>query len=217
MTEQPTVVSQSVDQLVERARALIATGERRLLGITGAPGSGKSTLGAALAEAMGGDAVLVGLDGFHLSNQELRRLGRADRKGAPDTFDVGGYVAVLERLRRQAEPVIYAPVFDRGIEESTAAALPVPAEAPLVIIEGNYLLVREHGWVGARRFLDEVWFVDIEPGLRRQRLVARRQSFGHSATAAAAWVETVDEHNAALVEETAHAATLLVTVADAFA
>src|SRR5947207_15332686 len=100
-----------------RARAL-AAGGRRLLGLAGAPGSGKSTLAAALAAALAERAIVVPMDGFHLANAELARLGRAGRKGAPDTFDAAGYVALLRRLRSQpAHEPVYAPAFRREIEE----------------------------------------------------------------------------------------------------
>lgn len=116
--------------LVERARALAAGAvPRRLLGITGAPGSGKSTLAAALADALGPELVIVvPMDGFHLAQAELERLGRAGRKGAPDTFDASGFVALLARLREATEPVTYAPQFRREIEEPIAGAIPVPRE-----------------------------------------------------------------------------------------
>lgn len=200
----------SFNQLVERARTLIRPGQRHLLGITGTPGAGKSTLCAALMDALGDAAVLVGMDGFHLANQELTRLGRRDRKGAPDTFDVDGYVALLTRLRRQHAPTIYAPVFNRGIEESIGSAIPVLHETPLVVTEGNYLLLDRSGWQAVRPLLDEVWFLDIDPELRSNRLVLRRQGFGHSAADARQWVRDVDTRNAEVIDATRGRADLLV-------
>ena len=129
----PEVVEASLDELVERARRLTTAGRRPVLGLPVRRGPAKSTLCEALLDARGQDAVLVGMDGFHLANSELARLGRADRKGAPDTFDVDGYVALLNRLRRPGDAPIYAPVFDRGIEESIGSAVSVPADVPLVI------------------------------------------------------------------------------------
>jgi pantothenate kinase len=202
----------SLDQLVARARRLIANGERRILGLTGSPGAGKSTLSAALLDALGPDAVLVGMDGFHLGGSELVRLGRADRKGAPDTFDTDGYCALLRRLseQRPGDADIYAPVFDRALEEPIGSSVAVPADAPLVITEGNYLLLGTHGWAGVRPLLDEAWFVDVGADERHRRLLARRLSFGHEATAAEAWVTTVDAANADVVESTRDAADLIV-------
>ncbi len=200
----------SFDQLVERAGRLIRHGQRHLLGITGTPGAGKSTLCAALMDALGDAAVLVGMDGFHLANQELMRLGRRDRKGAPDTFDVDGYVALLTRLQRQRTPTIYTPVFNRGIEEPIGSAIPVFRETPLVVTEGNYLLLDRFGWETVRPLLDEVWFLDIDPELRSNRLVLRRQSFGHSLADAQQWVRDVDTRNAEVIDATRGRADLLV-------
>lgn len=202
----------SLDQLVARARRLIANGERRILGLAGSPGAGKSTLSAALLDALGPDAVLVGMDGFHLGGSELVRLGRADRKGAPDTFDTDGYSALLRRLseQRPGDADIYAPVFDRALEEPIGSSVAVSADVPLVITEGNYLLLETHGWAGVRPLLDEAWFVDVDADERHRRLLERRLSFGHEATAAAAWVVDVDERNAQLVEATRHVADLVV-------
>lgn len=199
-----------MDELIGRAQALARLGQRRMLGITGAPGAGKSTVCAALTEALGADAVLVGMDGFHLANDELVRLGRRQRKGAPDTFDVDGYVALLGRLRHQTAAVIYAPRFDRGLEESIGSAVPVPREVPLVITEGNYLLLDQPGWAGVRDHLDEAWFLDVAADERVDRLVARRRSFGESVEAAAAWVHEVDQANALVVGDSRSRADLVV-------
>lgn len=189
----------SVQELVERARVLAGSG-RRILGITGAPGAGKSTLCAALLRELGSDAVLVGMDGFHLANEELVRLGRRDRKGAPDTFDVDGYTALLRRLRAQKEGVIYAPTFNRGIEESIGSAISVSAEVPLVITEGNYLLHDQGGWERVAAELDESWYLDVPADERESRLITRRESFGHSTEDAVAWVRGVDQANGVVVE-----------------
>jgi pantothenate kinase len=191
----------ALSDLVDSARRLIANGKRHVLGITGTPGAGKSTVSDALLAALGSEAVLVGMDGFHLSNHQLRRLGRAERKGAPDTFDVAGYRSLLSRIRAADEDV-YAPVFDRRIEESIAAAAVVPVDVPLVLTEGNYLLLEHHGWASVRRLLDTVWYIDVAPAERVRRLEARRRSHGHDAVSAAAWVRDVDERNAAIVEPT---------------
>ena len=181
-----------------------------MLGITGAPGAGKTTLGTALGEALGAQAVLVGMDGFHLANAELIRLGRRQRKGAPDTFDVDGYAALLARLRSQPEPVIYAPVFDRELDESVGSAIPVPREVPLVITEGNYLLHDGQGWQDIRTLLDEVWFIDLAPDERLARLIARRRAYGESYEQAAQWAHGSDQVNAVTVESSKQRADLIV-------
>lgn len=206
-------VTVEVASLVDRARALAADGRRRILGIAGTPGAGKSTVSAALLDALGERAVLVGMDGFHLANAELIRLGRRHRKGAPDTFDVDGYVALLARLRTQTSGTTYAPVFDRSLEESIGSAVPVSAGTPLVITEGNYLLFDGGGWERVRCQLDECWYLDVTREERQRRLVARRRSYGESIEDATAWVRDVDEPNAVHVERTRGNADLCVIVA----
>jgi pantothenate kinase len=210
----PKVTEATIADLVARARRLISTGKRSILGITGTPGAGKSTICAALLSELASEAVLVEMDGFHLADRELRRLGRQERKGAPDTFDVDGYVALLQRLKAQGDSTIYAPVFDRGLEEPIGSAVPVSADTPLVITEGNYLLLEDGGWDAVRSCLDAVWFMDIEPQVRAERLVRRRQSFGHSDSASRTWVETVDERNAEVVDNTRGRADLVVSIRD---
>ncbi|MFS0696392.1 nucleoside/nucleotide kinase family protein [Streptomyces nitrosporeus] len=199
--------------LTARARRLTAPGARRVLGIAGPPGAGKSTLAARLVEALDGDAVLVPMDGFHLAGAELERLGRSGRKGAPDTFDAAGYVALLRRLRhpRGPEPV-YAPVFDRRLEEPVAGSVAVGDGVPLVVTEGNYLLLDEGPWAEVHGLLDEVWFLDADPGTRVRRLVDRHVRFGRPRPQAEHWVAGSDERNARLVERGRDHADLVVRV-----
>ena len=187
-----------VAELAARAESLITPGERRIIGIAGPPGAGKSTLAEAVVAALGGAAVLVPMDGFHLADAELARLGRAGRKGAPDTFDAYGYAALLARLRApRAGETVYAPSFERDLEQPIAGALPVPPEVPLVVTEGNYLLLDEAPWADAvRPLLDEVWWVSADEERRVRRLIARHVEFGKSPDAARAWVLRSDEANA---------------------
>jgi pantothenate kinase len=189
----------------ERAHveALLADGQRRLLGLVGAPGSGKSTLAQALLDALPGRAQVVPMDGFHLANVELQRLGRAGSKGAPDTFDSAGYVALLRRLREQRDDeIVYAPEFRREIEEPIAGAIAVLPQTRLVITEGNYLLLDEGPWAQVAPLLDEVWYVEVDDRLRRERLVRRHEQFGRDREAALAWVAGTDEPNAHRIEAT---------------
>ncbi|MFE7423447.1 nucleoside/nucleotide kinase family protein [Rhodococcus sp. NPDC057529] len=211
---EPAIFAATVAELADRARQLIAGGERRLLGITGSPGAGKSSLCVALAEALGEHAALVGMDGFHLANDELIRLGRRDRKGAPDTFDVDGYTALLRRLRQQDSEVIYAPTFNRGLEEPIGSAIPVRKQTPLVITEGNYLLMNSGGWEDVHPALDEVWYLDVPEQVREGRLIGRHQAFGKTYAHAQEWTREVDLRNADLIESTRHRADLLVEVLD---
>lgn len=205
-----------LDDLVARALRLAAGPGRSVLGLVGAPGAGKSTLAAQLVAALGDVTALVPMDGFHLAGAELVRLGRAERKGAPDTFDAAGYAALLRRLRRAGDPErgepepVYAPVFDRHLEEAIAGAIPVGRDVPLVITEGNYLLLDTPPWHCVRELLDEVWFVELDDDVRVRRLVARHVSHGRSPEAALEWVLRSDEANARIVAATRSRADLVV-------
>ncbi|MBX7265334.1 nucleoside/nucleotide kinase family protein [Micromonospora sp. Llam7] len=209
----PTALVLPVGELVDRARALAEAGPRQLLGITGAPGAGKSTLAAQVVEAVGPAARLVPMDGFHLAQAELHRLGRADRKGAIDTFDANGYVSLLRRLRRKEPTSVWAPGFRRDLEEPIAGAVEVPPEVRLVVTEGNYLLIPDWPWDEVRALLHDAWFLDLDVDLRRHRLVARHVAHGRSEQDARAWALGSDETNAALVAGTAGRADLVVRLA----
>ncbi|MEU7995599.1 nucleoside/nucleotide kinase family protein [Micromonospora sp. NPDC049060] len=202
------------DELVARARALAGAGPRQLLGIAGAPGAGKSTLAERIVEAVGPTARLVPMDGFHLAQAELRRLGRAERKGAVDTFDANGYVSLLRRLHRLEPTAVYAPAFRRDLEEPVAGSIEVPPSVRLVVTEGNYLLVAATPWDEIRPLLHEAWFLDLDAELRLRRLTTRHESYGRSAEQARAWATGSDEANAALVAGTAHRADLVVRLAE---
>jgi pantothenate kinase len=206
----PPTLPWSIPVLAERASRLIRPGERRLLGLTGAPGAGKSTMAVALCDELGPVAARVPMDGFHLANQVLRQLGLADRKGAPATFDVGGLHALLRRLRANDEDVVYAPEFFRDLEEPIAGALAIPQQVRLIIVEGNYLLLDEGPWRDTSGLLDEVWYLRPADALRHDRLLLRHQANGRSPAAAEAWVAGNDEPNARLVATTADRADLIV-------
>ncbi|MGW7257326.1 nucleoside/nucleotide kinase family protein [Streptomyces sp. NPDC054834] len=204
------------DDLLTRARALAESGPRALLGITGSPGAGKSTLAEHLVRALNGAGepwvAHVPMDGFHLADVELDRLGRRDRKGAPDTFDAAGYAALLGRLREERDEVVYAPGFERELEQPIAGAVPVPRTARLVVTEGNYLLLGTGPWARVRQQLDEVWFCELDEPERVRRLVARHEEFGKDHDTAVAWVLGSDQRNADLVAATRDRADLIVPV-----
>lgn len=206
-----------VDEAVGRARALLdealRAGSRRILGIAGAPGAGKSTLAARLVAGLpAGSAVLVPMDGFHLADVALSRLGRLERKGAPDTFDAGGYVALLQRLRtaRPQDAPVWAPMFERELEQPLAGAIEVPSGIPLVVTEGNYLLCEDGAFGQVRTLLDARWFVEVPEDLRHERLIARHERFGKDPAAAREWALGPDEANARLVAATRDRADVVV-------
>jgi pantothenate kinase len=151
--------------------------------------------------ANGGAAALLPMDGFHLPQSRLRELGRRERMGAPDTFDVDAFTAVLRALHAGGH--VLAPGFDRAVEEPVPDAIAIPGGARIVVVEGNYLLLDTGGWEAVRPLLDLSLFVQLEHGIRLQRLIERHERFGKSAADARAWASGPDEANARLIEPTA--------------
>lgn len=211
-----------LDPLVARVDALCRTAAtpRVLIGIAGAPGAGKSTLAAALSARLAGSAAPlaarvahVPMDGFHLADAALDLLRLRDRKGAPETFDAPGYAALLRRIADGE--TVWAPSFERELEQPLAQAIPVPASARVVISEGNYLLLPTAEWAAVRAAFTEVWFCTVDDAVRTERLIRRHVEFGKTPDAARDWVAAVDDRNAQLVAATADAADLVIDIGDA--
>lgn len=217
MTERrPNAAAADLPALAARVRRLRAAGadpvRRTLVGIAGPPGAGKSTLAAALVAELGPTAVLVCLDGFHLAQAVLDRHGTQDIKGAPETFDPSGYLALLGRLRHTPRESVYAPHFDRSIEEPIAGAVQVDPSVDIVVTEGNYLLISTPPWDRIADLLDECWYLDVPEPTRLDRLVSRHVVFGRSRDAALRRAtEGADGANARLVAACRSRADLIVT------
>jgi pantothenate kinase len=191
---------------LEEARKRILDLESKLktrvvIGITGKPGAGKSTVTSKLKEMIPGEkAVILSQDGYHLSNLQLESLGRSNFKGAPDTFDSEGFAKILLRVKSELKNNIYFPIFHREIEESISAEGLITEKTNVVLVEGNYLLFETHGWGEVAKHLDEIWYLQVDDDLRLSRLVARHIEFGKNPQVAAAWAQGSDEANARLIE-----------------
>ena len=172
---------------------------RLVLGISGGPGSGKSTFAARMVREMaesGVVAVVVPMDGFHLPDAVLAERGLAEVKGSPATFDRAGFEVLLERLRDETS-VVTAPAYSRELHAVVPDAISVGPEVRTVLVEGNYLGL----WSSTRDRLDEIWRLDVPWEVARERLIARRIATGRDPVAAAEWVDRVDAANAMLVAE----------------
>ena len=189
----------------EEAKALVVewTGAstRKIIGIFGKPGSGKSTLSKFLLKGMDPTLIsVVPMDGFHLSNKVLKELGKSDRKGAQDTFDVKGFTTLIARIKSDGADPIYYPVFDRSIEESIAAQGVVYPSTRVVIVEGNYLMHDKDGWQEIAPLLDQSWYAYLDEDIRISRLISRHIAFGKDPESAKAWAKGSDQVNAELIE-----------------
>jgi pantothenate kinase len=208
-------VTLTFEQALSRGTSLLNNAnERTIIGIVGKPGAGKSTLTTYLKKNLPAELVaFVPMDGFHLSNKVLEKLGRRDRKGAPDTFDSHGYAALLQRIATSTDEV-YFPEFHREIEESIAAEGVVDVKTKLIFTEGNYLLHNQDGWEKVAPLLNETWYVDVDDATRLERLVNRHHFFGKDRQAAHDWAHGTDENNARLVERAKDLADCLVINAE---
>ena len=189
----------------EEAKAIVvecaSASTRTIIGIIGKPGGGKSTLSKYLLKGMDPTLVsVVPMDGFHLSNKVLKELGRSDRKGAQDTFDVKGFTALIQRIKMDSAGPIYYPMFDRSIEESIAAQGVVYPSTRVVIVEGNYLMHDKDGWQEIAPLLDQSWYAFLEEDIRISRLISRHIAFGKDPESAKAWAKGSDQVNAELIE-----------------
>ncbi len=212
----PVIGVEEAAQRVRRlAREAAATDRRFVLGLVGAPGIGKSTLAGYLVDQAADEAPtgLFTMDGFHLAHEVLALRGDVARKGAPETFDASGFVALLRRLRARDESIVWAPDYQRDLHNAVAAAVSVPRSLPFLVTEGNYLLLDDGPWAQVRGLLDEVWFVEGDEDLRVRRLTERHVRHGRSREVALdRALNGVDAENAALVKSTRERADVVVDV-----
>ena len=173
MTASPIDLNALAGLLTERA----AQGGRVIAAIAGAPGSGKSTVAEKLVDQLNhvtpGTAAVLPMDGYHYDDLYLVPNGMRPRKGAPDTFDVGGFYHTLKRLRAADEAFVAVPVFDRDIEIARAGARMIPRDIPIIVAEGNYLLLGAEPWSRLRPMFDVAVLVDVPEAVLRQRLQDR--------------------------------------------
>ncbi|OBJ58259.1 nucleoside/nucleotide kinase family protein [Mycobacterium sp. 1423905.2] len=177
--------------------------ERIIIGLAGPPGSGKSTLASVLVDEINAgehhSAVVMPMDGFHLSNRQLRAKGIAPIKGARETFDVDGFLAALARIRKPGPQTVYVPDYRRDLHEPVAASIAITPETNIVVLEGNYLLLGCGPWREVSAYVDQPWFLDVDWNVCRQRLVARHIATGKASAAASEWVDRSDKANYDLV------------------
>jgi pantothenate kinase len=202
----------SIELLFEQIQSLLdGESPRTLIGIVGKPGAGKSTVVEEISKKFGSKLVsIIPMDGFHLSNEELISLGRRDRKGAPDTFDVEGFTSLIKRVKSDSNVDHKFPIFHREIEASIADEGMVPKHSKVVVIEGNYLFSEDHNWSQVYALLNHTWFIEIEDEVRIERLIARHIRFGKTPEEAEAWSQGSDETNARFIDLTAYRAENLI-------
>ena len=205
----------SIELLFEQIQSLLdGQSPRTLIGIVGKPGAGKSTVVEQIQNKFRSYEVsTIPMDGFHLSNEELIKLGRRERKGAPDTFDVEGFISLIEKVKLKPQVDHKFPIFHREIEASVNDEGVVPKESKVVVIEGNYLFSEGHNWNSLFPLLDHTWFIEIDDEVRIERLIARHIRYGKTPTEAESWSRGSDEANARFIELTAHRASNIIKLA----
>jgi pantothenate kinase len=182
---------------------------RLMVAIAGPPGAGKSTLADRLAAGLGPQAVVVPMDGYHMDNALLDARGLRPRKGAPMTFDAAGLARDLMRIRA-CEAEVLVPVFDRAADLARAAARAVPGDVPVVLVEGNYLLLDQAPWDRLAGLFDLTVMLDVAEADLERRLVQRWLDHGLDPQAARTRAMGNDLPNARTVRQGSRAADVVV-------
>ena len=184
-----------------------AKSSRYLLGLVGAPAAGKSTFSAQLVEAVNKKlgqevSVVVPMDGYHYSNEELDRRGLKALKGIPATFDAQSFVELIKKLQVESKQSVFCPLFDRSIEASIENGIEIKPQHQIIVSEGNYLLLDETPWNELRNLFDEIWFIEATIETLMPRLLARHKAGGRNEEETRAKIESTDLPNAKLIEST---------------
>ena len=169
-------VGDLVDHIIRRSEG----SQRFIIAVAGPPGAGKSTLSKQLVQMLKTRSIqscIISMDGFHLENSILKRLGLLDRKGSPTTFDVPAFIQVMKRLAAY-ESDVAIPKFDRKKDISIERASIVSTQDKILIVEGNYLLLNDEQWVELQDIWDETVFINPGMDVLEKRLIDRWLSYG---------------------------------------
>ena len=190
---------------VEALMADIPAGSRQVIAIAGAPASGKSTIASKLIEHLNevdpGSTALLPMDGYHYDDEMLVPRGLRPRKGAPHTFDVGGYASSLRRLKANDEPNVAVPRFDRDIEIARAGAIIIEQSVRLIVSEGNWLLLKDDPWPILLPLFDHTAMVVADWETLEQRNRDRWIGYDYTEEGIREKLEGNDMPNARLVHE----------------
>lgn len=202
----------TTDALVREVRKRAIEHERILVAVAGPPGSGKSTLAENLAERLGPSAAVLPMDGFHLDNATLRQMDLFDRKGAPETFDASGFVALVRELRSNKD--LFYPTFDREADSTVPRGGQIGKQTNVVVVEGNYLLLDNPPWSELADLFDLTVSIDVDRDVLETRLIKRWLDHGLSEADAEARALSNDMRNVEFVTNNSRASDFVIQPKD---